>query len=143
MYLVEPLGTGAYVVAHSQCLERDAIAPAVFAAYERRTNRRGTAAGVQVLFVDYVDTDPLRSRGVPQIPAPRTPAATPPVTPPRVALNPAATEPAPTGVGFFLQRVASRVTGRRVGATCEFGDSEGGEGSTSEEETEEEENGTL
>jgi hypothetical protein len=143
MYLVEPRGTGAYVVAHSQWLERDAIAPVVFAAYERRTNRRDTAAGVQVIFTDYVDTDPPRSRGGPQIPVPRTPAGTPSGTPPNEAFNPAATEPAPTGVWVFLQRVASRMTARRVGATCELGDSGGGEGSTSEEETEEEEKGTL
>jgi hypothetical protein len=143
MYLVEPRGTGAYVVAHSQRLERDAIAPAVFAAYERRASRRQTAGGVQILFMDYVDTDPLRSRGVPQIPAPRTPAVTSPVTPPREALNPAATEPAPTGVWGLLKRVVSRVTGLHVGSTCELGDSEGGKGDTSEEETEEEEKGTL
>jgi hypothetical protein len=147
MYLVEPRGTGAYVVAHSQWLERAAIATAVFAAYERRASRRDTAAGVQILFVDYVDTDPLRCRGVPQIPVPRTPAGTPPGTPPNGTLHPAATEPAPTGVWGVLQRVASRVTGRRVGATCELDyeleDSEGEKGSSSEEETEEEEKGTL
>jgi hypothetical protein len=52
----------------------------------------------------------------------------------------------PQGSGV-LQRVASRVTGQRVGATCELdGEREGGEveeGSSSEEETEEEKQGTL
>jgi hypothetical protein len=100
MYLVEPRGTGAYVVAHSQWLERAAIAPAVFAAYKRRSSH--TAAGVQVLFMDYVDTDPLRTRGVPQIPVPRTPAGTPPGTPPNEPVHPAATAPAPTGVWVFF-----------------------------------------
>jgi hypothetical protein len=92
--------------------------------------------------MDYVDTDPLRTRGVPQIPVPRTPAGTPPGTPPIASSHTAAAAPAPTGVCFFLQRVASRVTGQRVGATCEL-EGEVEEGSSSEEETEEEEKGTA
>jgi hypothetical protein len=91
--------------------------------------------------MDYVDTDPLRARGVPQIPVPRTPAGTPPGTPPNGQAHPAAAE-APTGVWVFLQRVASRVVGHRVGATCEL-DCEVEEGNSSEEETEEEEKRTL